>query len=249
MKRLLTVFMTACLFLTAGCGAATAPSAAEDVPAPSAAASSMDETASSRAADAASQAAGAPEGSGSADAGATIEIDDSQAPTASWETQTFTSGPFTFELPAGWKEYGDMGSYTAMFFTDASVDIASQPSNVVVEIMPTEPQEGVDYADPAVWESFFEFIEADYLPPRSPENVAYSIWNGAAGTAYVVSFDRNADDGRTARQTVYFLMGLRFPVIVYATDFGEGMTPPVDDIARRVAATFRIDENFSLPQA
>lgn len=249
MKRLLTAFMTACLFLTAGCGAATAPSAAEDVPAPSAAASSMDETASSRAADAASQAAGAPEGSGSADAGATIEIDDSQAPTASWETQTFTSGPFTFELPADWKEYGDMGSYTAMFFTDASVDIASQPSNVVVEIMPTEPQEGVDYADPAVQDSFFEYIEADYLPPRSPENVAYSIWNGAAGTAYVVSFDRNADDGRTARQTVYFLMGLRFPVIVYATDFGEGMTPPVDDIARRVAATFRIDENFSLPQA
>ena len=168
MKRLLTAFMAACLFLTAGCGAATAPSAAEDVPAPSAAASSMDETASSRAADAASQAAGAPEGSGSADAGATIEIDDSQAPTASWETQTFTSGPFTFELPAGWKEYGDMGSYTAMFFTDASVDIASQPSNVVVEIMPTEPQEGVDYADPAVQDSFFEYIEADYLPPRSP---------------------------------------------------------------------------------
>ena len=249
MKRLLTAFMAACLFLTAGCGAGTAPSAAEDVPAPSAAASSMDETASSRAADAASQTAGAPEGSGSADAGATIEIDDSQAPAASWETQTFTSGPFTFELPADWKEYGDMGSYTAMFFTDASVDIASQPSNVVVEIMPTEPQEGVDYADPAVQDSFFEYIEADYLPPRSPENVAYSIWNGAAGTAYVVSFDRNADDGRTARQTVYFLMGLRFPVIVYATDFGEGMTPPVDDIARRVAATFRIDENFSLPQA
>ena len=44
-------------------------------------------------------------------------------------------------------------------------------------------------------------------------------------------------------------MTWRFPVIVYATDFGEGMTPPVDDIARRVAATFRIDENFSLPQA
>ena len=47
MKRLLTAFMAACLFLTAGCGAGTAPSAAEDVPAPSAAASSMDETASS----------------------------------------------------------------------------------------------------------------------------------------------------------------------------------------------------------
>ena len=43
MKRLLTAFMAACLFLTAGCGAGTAPSAAEDVPAPSAAASSMDE--------------------------------------------------------------------------------------------------------------------------------------------------------------------------------------------------------------
>ena len=35
MKRLLTAFMAACLFLTAGCGAGTAPSAAEDVPAPS----------------------------------------------------------------------------------------------------------------------------------------------------------------------------------------------------------------------
>lgn len=245
MKRLLTAFMAACLLLTAGCGAGTAPAPSEA--APSASASSMGETASSGAVDAASQPAGAEDTL--PDVGTTIEIDDSQAPAASWQTQTFTSGPFTFEIPAGWKEYGEMGSYTAMFFTDASADIASQPSNVVVEIMPTEPQEGVDYADPAVQDSFFEYIEADYLPPRSPENVAYSVWNGAASTTYVVSFDRTADDGRTAHQTAYFLMGLRFPVIVYATDFGEGMTPSVDDIARRVAATFRIDESFTLPQA
>lgn len=246
MKRLLTALMASCLLITAGCGANSAPASSE--PAASASSAAGAASAVSGVADEPSDASDSTsEASDAADEGTTIEIDDSQAPTAEWETQIFTSGPFTFELPAAWKEYADMGSYTAMFFTDASVDIATQPSNVVVEIMPNETPQGVDYADPAVQDSFFEYMEQDYLAQRDPSNVAYSIWNGAAATTYVVACDR-VSSGRTARQTAYFLMGLRFPVIVYATDFGDGMAPPVDEIARRIAATFRIDESFTLPQ-
>lgn len=124
MKRLLTALMASCLLITAGCGANSAPASSE----PAASASSA-AGAASAVSDVADEPPDAPdstsEASDAADEGTTIGIDDSQALAAEWETQIFTSGPFTFELPAAWKEYADMGSYTAMFFTDASVDIAT----------------------------------------------------------------------------------------------------------------------------
>ncbi len=164
------------------------------------------------------------------------------APT--WASYLFTTGPFSMELPENWEEDKEMGGHTTIFFTDKSRAIDTQPSNVVIEISPNninKKQPQIDYTDPKIQQEFIDFLK-DNAEQRMGElqNPEVRIWQQPM--TFILGYDRQAENGTLVRQTCYYPMQPEYhSMVVYATDFKDEITPPLEEVVLHILSTWHSD--------
>ena len=160
-----------------------------------------------------------------------------------FETNTFTDENLSYEIPVSWQEYPEMSQTSVRFFTFTDADLDLMPSNVTVEVIGVTAQEDgfSNFGETTTYESFFGYISIMVLSSKSDLfNIQFSVWEASSRYVYIVEYDRDID-GSIIHQTCYYPMGFNGPVTVYATDFGDDISPDVNEVARHIALTFSID--------
>lgn len=148
------------------------------------------------------------------------------------------------ELPENWEEDKEMGGHTTIFFTDKSRAIDTQPSNVVIEISPNninKKQPQIDYTDPKIQQEFIDFLK-DNAEQRMGElqNPEVRIWQQPM--TFILGYDRQAENGTLVRQTCYYPMQPEYhSMVVYATDFKDEITPPLEEVVLHILSTWHSD--------
>ncbi len=174
----------------------------------------------------------------------TVSVPD-QPPVQTGQTQIFTQDSLQYEIPADWTEVSEMSdpSKGIYFFTRSDIDVNTQPSNVVVEVVKqsTSDVDGIDYSDVEMQQSFREYFEQMVLPTKTGHsNFNFSVEQINGTYVYIPEMDRDTGDGKTVHQTYYYPMGLGYSVIVYATDFQDGISPDVKSVAKQIISTFQV---------
>lgn len=159
-----------------------------------------------------------------------------------WETQTYQGKYLKYEIPKNWSKNDDnsVDELKLDFFTPT--DITSEmPSNVNVQISSLQSNsKNIDYSDEEIKEDFHEFLLSSGQLPEEAQNGAYFTEEINGVWVYYLTFDREAQDGTSAKQTIYLPMGLDYSIIIWATDFNDGCTPKADDVAKHICATLEI---------
>ena len=115
------------------------------------------------------------------------------------------------------------------------------PSNVNVQISSLQSNsKNIDYSDEEIKEDFHEFLLSSGQLPEEAQNGAYFTEEINGVWVYYLTFDREAQDGTSAKQTIYLPMGLDYSIVIWATDFNDGCTPKADDVAKHICATLEI---------
>lgn len=67
-------------------------------------------------------------------------------------------------------------------------------------------------------------------------------WTEQIGGTWVYSlrFTRETEDGTMVQQTGYFPMGLDYSLAIWATDYRDGCSSSVEEIARYICETLQI---------
>lgn len=163
-------------------------------------------------------------------------------PQVEWETQSYEDAYLSYEIPASWQKHENSDDEMRLtLFTQQ--DAPSQtPSNVCVQILSLQNRsKDFDYSDPEIQKAYYEFL----ISPDSgltEEAQSGEYWTQQIGGTWVYSIRlvREASDGTMVRQTGYFPMGLDYSLVVWATDYKDGCTPPVDEIAKHICQTLQI---------
>ena len=178
---------------------------------------------------------------GSALSSEEIAADQSQ-PT--WETQVYEDTYLSYEIPANWKKHENSSDELRLTLSTPQDAATATPSNVSVQILSLQNRsKDFDYADPEVQKAYYEFLTSpDSGLPTQMQDKEY--WTEQIGDTWVYSlrFTRETDDGTTVQQTGYFPMGLDYSLAVWATDYQDGCTPPVEEIAKHICETLQILE-------
>ncbi len=161
-----------------------------------------------------------------------------------WETQPYEDAYLSYEIPATWAKNAEYSSDQVAFFTEQAPKTET-PSNVIVQVLSLQSRsQDLDYSDPEIQKMYYEFLvsEAGGLPEgiQDKEYMTEKI-NGT--WIYSLSFTRDAGDGTMVRQTGCFPMGLPYTLVIWATDFQDGCTPLVDEVAKHIGATLSIRGN------
>ncbi len=163
-------------------------------------------------------------------------------PKPDWETQTYQGKYLKYEIPKNWSKNDDnsVDELKLDFFTPT--DITSEmPSNVNVQISSLQSNsKNIDYSDEEIKEDFHEFLLSSGQLPEEAQNGAYFTEEINGVWVYYLTFDREAQDGTSAKQTIYLPMGLDYSIVIWATDFNDGCTPKADDVAKHICATLEI---------
>lgn len=163
-------------------------------------------------------------------------------PKPDWETQTYQGKYLKYEIPKNWSKNDDnsIDELKLDFFTQTDTT-SEMPSNVNVQISSLQSNsKNIDYSDEEIKEDFHKFLLSSGQLPEEAQNGAYFTEEINGVWVYYLTFDRETPDGVYAKQTIYLPMGLDYSIIIWATDFNDGCTPKVDDIAKYICATIEI---------
>lgn len=162
-------------------------------------------------------------------------------PQPKWETQVYKDEYLSYEIPANWakNESYSNSQMRLSFFTEKEPKTET-PSNVNIQVLRLD-NNTIDYADPQVQKDFHEFLlSSDGLPQKEAQNGVYAVEQINNTWVYSLRFPRDAGNGTMVQQTAYFPMGLDFSIVIWATDFKEGCTPPVTEIAKHICGTLQL---------
>lgn len=178
---------------------------------------------------------------GSAPSSEVIAADQSQ-PT--WETQEYEDTYLSYEIPAGWKKHENSSDDMRLTLFTQQEPTTDMPSNVCVQILSLQSQsKDFDYADPEIQELYHQFlISSDSGLTAEAQDGEYATEQIGDTWVYSISFAREAEDGTMVQQTGYFPMGLDYTLAIWATDYKDGCTPPVEEIAKHICETLCILE-------
>lgn len=179
------------------------------------------------------------------DAGPTSDevVADQSQPT--WETQVYEDEYLSYEIPASWQKHENSSDDMRLTLFTQQDPATETPSNVCVQILSLQSQsKDFDYSDPEIQKLYYEFL----VSPESgltEEAQGGEYWTEQMdGTwVYSIRFSREAGDGTMVQQTGYFPMGLDYSLVIWATDYQDGCTPPVDEIAKHICQTLCILES------
>ncbi len=164
-----------------------------------------------------------------------------QASSAAW--QVYTDDYLSYEIPANWSKNDGYSSDQARLAFFTPTDPASDtPSNVNLQITSLQNRsQSMDYADPEIQRLYYDFLlSGDMGLPDEAQGGTYQTEQIGDTWVYSLSFERDAGDGVMVQQTAYFPMGLDYALVIWATDFQDGSTPPVTEVARHICETLQI---------
>lgn len=181
--------------------------------------------------------------SASSGASAASSATSSASSQPTWETQQYEDEYLSYEIPANWaknEEYSSSDLRLA-FFTEKD-SASAMPSNVNIQVLSLQNRsKDMDYSDPEIQKQYYEFLMSqDSLPLGDAKDITYYTEEIGDRWVYMLSFSRTADDGTEAQQTAYFPMGLDYSLVLWATDFNDGYTPTVDEVAKHICATLTL---------
>lgn len=165
-------------------------------------------------------------------------------PNVTWEVQSVSKDDISYEIPTSWTSIPEMEQTGISFYTASDADITLQPSNIVVEVggQSSIENDTMDYSDPEVQQSFFDFIQQSVLSTMEDVvNSEFSVWNYNDTFVYIVEYDRSVTDTVQAHQTCFYPMGYSKTVVVYATDFNDEISPNVAEAAKAIVASLSTD--------
>ena len=161
-----------------------------------------------------------------------------------WETQVYEDAYLSYEIPADWEKHENSSDELRLTLFTPQEAATATPSNVSVQILSLQNQsKDLDYADPDIQKAYYEFLTSpgSGLPAEMHDKEYWTEQIGGTWV-YTLRFSRETEDGTTVRQTGYFPMGLDDSLAVWATDYQDGCTPAVEEIARHICETLRIRE-------
>lgn len=160
-----------------------------------------------------------------------------------WETQEYTDTYLSYEIPADWAKNETYSSpeYGLTLFTEQEPAV-EMPSNVTVQILSLHNQsKDFDYSDPEIQEQYHQFLISpdSGLTPEAQDG-EYNVEQVAGTWVYSIRFTRETDGGVMVQQTGYFPMGLDYSLAIWATDYQDGCTPSVDEVAVYICQTLKL---------
>lgn len=183
------------------------------------------------------QSTSTPTGSEPASDGATA---DQSQPT--WETLEYTDAYLSYEIPADWQKHENSSDELRLTLFTPQEAATATPSNVSVQILSLQNQsKNFDYADPEIQKAYYEFLTSPGSGlPTEMQDKEYWTEQINGTWVYCITFARYAGDGTMVQQTGYFPMGLDYSLAIWATDYQDGCTPPVREIAEHICETLEI---------
>lgn len=163
-------------------------------------------------------------------------------PKPDWETQIYKGKYLKYEIPKNWSknEAHSIEEMNLDFFTPTDTT-SEMPSNINIQISSLQSNsKNIDYSDEKIKEDFHKFLLSSGQLPEEAQSGKYFTEEINGIWVYYLTFDREIQDGLSAKQTIYLPMGLDYSIIIWATDFNDGSTPKVDDIAKYICATLEI---------
>lgn len=159
-----------------------------------------------------------------------------------WETQVYEDAYLSYEIPASWQIHENSSEELRLTLFTEQEPAVQRPSNVSVQILSLQSRSrDFDYADPEIQALFHQFlIRPDSGLAAEAQEGAYAAEQIGDTWVYSIRFVREADDGTLVQQTGYFPMGLDYTLAVWATDYRDGCTPAVEDIAVHICETLQI---------
>ena len=159
-----------------------------------------------------------------------------------WESTAHEDEYLSYEVPAGWEEKPDSSNAAQRFtFFWPRQTSTEFPSNVNIQITSLEPAEQfIDYGDPEIQEEFHQFLLTNGGLPAEAKDGVFTVYQGPDCYFYALTFDRKAEDGTPVTQTCYAVVGLDYSAVIWATDFGDGVSPTADETALHMCATLAI---------
>lgn len=159
-----------------------------------------------------------------------------------WETQEYEDAYLSYEIPEDWKKHENSSEELRLTLFTPQEAATATPSNVNVQILSLENQsKNFDYADPEIQKAYYEFLTSpgSGLPTEMQDK---EYWTEQINDTWVycITFARDAGDGTMVQQTGYFPMGLDYSLAIWATDYQDGCTPPVREIAEHICKTLEI---------
>ncbi len=114
----------------------------------------------------------------------------------------------------------------------------------MIEISPNninKKQPEIDYTDPEIQQEFIDFLK-DNAEQRMGElqNPEVRIWQQPM--TFILGYDRQAENGTLVRQTCYYPIASEYhSMVVYATDFKDEITPPLEEVVLHILSTWHSD--------
>lgn len=161
-----------------------------------------------------------------------------------WDTTEYENDYLKFQIPANWKENLDYSDNTQLLsFFVSSEATSDMSSNVNIQITNTKNQsKDMDYGDPEIQNEFHEFLISNAGLPSEAKDGAFTVYQTPEFYVYSISFLRQTDDETIVKQTAYLPVGLDYSIMVWATDWNDGTTPSVDEIAMHLCATLELKD-------
>lgn len=159
-----------------------------------------------------------------------------------WETQEYADAYLSYEIPADWQKHENSSDQLRLTLFTPQEAATATPSNVSVQILSLQNQsKNFDYADPEIQKAYYEFLTSpDSGLPTEMQDQEYWTEQINSTWVYCITFARDAGDGTMVQQTGYFPMGLDDSLVIWATDYQDGCTPPVKEIAEHICETLEI---------
>lgn len=165
-------------------------------------------------------------------------------PTVNWETKEYENTYLKFQIPSNWEEnpdYSDEGILLTFFSSlEATTDT---PSNVNIQITNLQNQgDDIDYGDAEIQDDFHKFLTSGAGLPSEAKDGTFTVYQTPEFYVYALSFLRETDEGITVKQTTYLPVGMDYAIVLWATDWNDGATPSVDEIAMHICATLELKD-------
>lgn len=145
----------------------------------------------------------------------------------------------SYEIPSSWAydEANSDPSQMISLFAPIEKPIA-QPSNVVVQIhtLDSGVPEDVDFSNPELMQNFLEMVQSNVsFNMQNPVIKGYSLNDLYV---YEISYQHAVGD-QMIPQTAYFPQRFPYTISIYATDFSDGVTPDIAEVAKHILQTLK----------
>lgn len=121
-----------------------------------------------------------------------------------------------------------------VFYAVAGADVKTPQSNVSVECIPTEytPEQSDEFL------AAIRYMNNKQLGIPEGETIDHAFGDTEMGNKFIqFMFDYDME-GKNVSSVQYFVMGEKQAVLIYATDFGDGITPSAGEIAEQICQSF-----------